>query len=746
MASDTPAQHPQRRTQRRKTVFVVVAGMLSLAVMIGLRLANPPFVEAVRELTFDYYQRLWPREYVPMPVRIVDIDDAALAEYGQWPWPRTRIAALVKRLSELGAASISFDMVFSEPDRTSPGRFAETLDYGATLDASRMKALLSRLPDNDTVLADALVDKPVILGFATLADRSGGMPLAKAGIAYGGTDPKSILAPFPSALISLPELQMTAAGTGGISLSRADTGGVVRRIPMLFSSGTQLYASLSAESLRIAQGASGLLVRSTGASGEADTGEPAITAMRVGAFTIPTTAAGELWVHYSPDRRERYISVKDVFDPAKTPEARTAVEGNIVFVGTSAVGLFDIRATPLGELVPGVSVHAQAVEQIISGDFLSRPDWSEGLEILITLALGLLVIVTLLLTGPVPSALIGGVLAISGVAIAIATFRQNALLIDPIYPSLSSLVVYGAATLQQYIVSEREKRFVRRAFGQYLAPELLSQLESQPDAMRLGGDMRPLSIMFMDVRGFTPISEMLSPQDLVQFLNTLLSPLSDAIQTEAGTIDKYIGDSIMAFWNAPLETPDHAARACRTALRMREIVKELNEADAFGFKAGGKPIQTVQIGVGLNSGPACVGNMGSNRRFNYSVVGDAVNVAARIESSCKPVGSDLLVSQETARAAPGFAFLEAGEIPLKGKSAPVVLYALLGAEDVARSPAFLALRARHEKLVAAWRRKDMAAAHGALDACRAAAPPDLIAFYDRFGERLATMEENTGTA
>ncbi len=746
MASDSPAQQPQRRTQRRKTVFVVVAGMLSLAIMIGLRIANPPFVEAVRELTFDYYQRLWPREYVPMPVRIVDIDDASLGKYGQWPWPRTRIAALVDRLNELGAASIAFDMVFSEPDRTSPGRFAETLDYGTTLDASRMKALLSLLPDNDTVLAQALVNKPVILGFATLADKSGGTPLAKAGIAFGGTDPKTILAPFPSALVSLPEMQVTAAGSGGISLSRADTGGVVRRIPMLFSSGTQLYGSLAVESLRIAQGASGILVRATGASGEADTGNPAIAAMRVGAFTIPTTAAGELWVYYSPDRPERYISVKDVFDPTREPEVRTALEGNIVFIGTSAVGLFDIRATPLGDLVPGVSVHAQAVEQIISGNFLNRPDWSEGLEILITLALGLLMVVTLLLTGPVPSALIGGVLAVSGVAIAIATFRQSALLLDPIYPSLSSLVVYGTATLQQYIVTEREKRFVRRAFGQYLAPELLSQLEEQPDAMQLGGEMRPLSIMFMDVRGFTPISEMLSPEDLVQFLNTLLSPLSDAIQHEAGTIDKYIGDSIMAFWNAPLETPDHAALACRAALRMREIVRELNDADAFGFKAADKPIQTVQIGVGINSGPACVGNMGSDRRFNYSVVGDAVNVSARIESSCKPVGSELLVSHDTADAAPDFAYLEAGEIPLKGKSEPVVLFALVGDEDIARSPEFLALRARHEKLVFAWRKKDVAAAHGALDACRAAAPPDLTAFYERFGERLAAMEQDLQTA
>ncbi|MEI2385049.1 adenylate/guanylate cyclase domain-containing protein [Breoghania sp. JC706] len=730
-----------RRPKRRKTALVVIAGLAMLAVMVGLRFANPPFVAAVRELTFDYYQRLWPRDYQPLPVRIVDIDDASLKQFGQWPWPRTLIARLTSRLTELGAASVAFDMVFAERDRTSPARFARSLDLGATPEAARVRALLSRLPDNDARLAQTLAGKPVALGFAILADASGTRPLPKAGFAFGGTDPKAILPPFTSALASLPELQQAAAGAGGISLSRADTGGVVRRIPLVFSNGQALYPSLAVEALRLAQGAGGVLVRSTGASGEADTGRPAIAALRVGAFTVPTTAEGELWIYYTPPEPARYVSAGDLFAPEREAQLRDALEGAIVFVGTSAVGLNDIRATPLGGLVPGVSVHAQAAEQIIGGTYLSRPDWADGLEILITLALGLLVIAALVATGPVPSAIIGAVLAASGVAVAVFAFREASLLIDPIYPSLSAAFVYGAATLQQYVVSDREKRFVRRAFSQYLAPELLSKLEDQPDAMKLGGEMRTLSIMFMDVRGFTPISEMLTPQDLVHFLNTLLSPLSDAIQFEAGTIDKYIGDSIMAFWNAPLETPDHAALACRAALRMREIVVELNAADAFGFKAGHKPISEVQIGVGINTGAACVGNMGSDRRFNYSVVGDAVNVAARIESSCKAVGSELLVSEDTAHAAPGFAFLEAGEIPLKGKSEPVALYALAGDEAYAASPEFAALKTQHEKLVAAWHAGDKWKADMALTACRTAAPETLAAFYDRFAERVATLRD-----
>jgi adenylate cyclase len=287
-----------------------------------------------------------------------------------------------------------------------------------------------------------------------------------------------------------------------------------------------------------------------------------------------------------------------------------------------------------------------------------------------------------------------------------------------------------------YVSTDGERRFVRRAFGQYLAPELLAKLERQPRGLVLGGEMREMSIMFMDVRGFTPISETLSATDLVHFLNTLLSPLSEAIQAQDGTIDKYIGDSIMAFWNAPVDVEDHAARACRAALRMGEIVREMNERDAFGFRAMGRRDLTVRIGVGINTGEACVGNMGSERRFNYSVIGDAVNTAARIEASCKAVGADLLVSEETMRAAPGFAVLEAGRVALKGKARPAALYALVGDESLGASAAFREFARLHERLIAAIDGGDAQAASVLVALCRRAAPVDLDAFYDRFDETV----------
>jgi adenylate cyclase len=259
--------------------------------------------------------------------------------------------------------------------------------------------------------------------------------------------------------------------------------------------------------------------------------------------------------------------------------------------------------------------------------------------------------------------------------------------------------------------------------------------------MRLGGETKQLSIMFMDVRDFTPISEGLSASELVDFMNELLSPLSDAIQSELGTIDKYIGDSIMAFWNAPIDIPEHTLHACRAVLKMREALADLNARDAFGFRERG--LQPVKIGIGLHAGEACVGNMGSQRRFNYTAMGDVVNTSARIESSCKAVGMDIVVSEEIARAVPGFAFLEAGAMPLKGKAKPMKLLALVGDEQKAASPEFVELTRRHAELLAAIAEQRAADATHALVHCRALGGAQLAGFYSRFEEKIADMAPGT---
>ena len=728
-----------RRFARSKHGRATGAAFLVLAAVTWLRTESPWIVTELQERTFDAYQRLQPRAYADFPVRIVDIDEASIAAFGQWPWSRSRLAAISNRLAELGAGATAFAVLFPEADRTNLGQIASELDLPDEADRALAKKLLSSLPDHDSRFAVALGRTHAVLGFAAGRAPGANRPPAKAGMAFVGVKPTEVLKPFASAIVNLPILDAAASGVGGLNLSSRDRAGVVRRVPMLFSDGQNIYPGLAAEALRVAQGQRGIVVRGTGASGEADSGHAALLDMRIGEFTVPLSWDGESWLYFDRDRPERYISVKDLLDPAKDAEVRPKIEGSIVLVGTSAAGLADARTSPLGQIIPGVAVHAQLIEQILAQDFISRPDWANGLEIVVTVLLASLVAIMLLSFGAQFSFVAGLVALLLAVAGSWLAFTQFRLLLDPIYPSLAAIIMYIAIERTLRVSSDKEKKFVRQAFGQYLAPELLARLESAPQAMQLGGEAREITVMFMDVRGFTPISERLSATELVDFINTLLAPLSDAIQSELGTIDKYIGDSIMAFWNAPLDIADHPARACRAALKMREAVHELNETDAFGLSERGLAETEIRIGVGLNFGVACVGNMGSEKRFNYSAMGDVVNVSARIESATKAFGTDILVSEEVAKAAAGIASVQAGEILLKGKSIPSKLYALAGDETVSATSEFAELLRCHEKLLGALAAKDANGAADALSACRAVAPLSLAGLYDHFGERVKEL-------
>jgi adenylate cyclase len=729
-----------RRLMRNKNLRAVGAAVATLVLLTSLRAYDPRIVTELKERTFDTYQRLKPRTYTDQPVRIVDIDEASIAEYGQWPWPRTRLAALTRRLAELGAGVIAYDVIFSEPDRTTPSRLANDLKDSGAHDLDQTMKLLANLPDHDQAFADAIGKTGVVLGFAARNGVNDKRPPVRAGLAFVGVNPTKVLTPFHGTVSSLPILNEAASGIGGINLSSHDRAGIVRRVPMLFSDGVNVYPGLAIEALRVAQGQKSIIVRGTGSSGDSDTGHAALIDMRVGAFKLPLTSNGESWVYFTRERPQRYVPVKDILDPAKEAAIKPLIDGTIVLVGSSAAGLMDARATPLGGLVPGVTIQAQLIEQILAQDFIERPDWTNGLEIVLTVLFGALVAGLVLAFGARFSFYVGVVVFVAGLAGSWIAFSHFRLLIDPIFPSLAALAVYIAVERVLHVASDHEKKFVRQAFGQYLAPELLARLENSPQAMQLGGESRDISVMFMDVRGFTPISEALTATELVDFINTLLAPLSDAIQDELGTIDKYIGDSIMAFWNAPVDVPDHATRACRAALKMRAALDALNDSDVFGFSARGFEDPRVRIGVGINAGLACVGNMGSQRRFNYSAMGDVVNVAARIESASKALNVDLLVSEDVARRARGIALLEASEILLKGKSRPTKIYAIVGDEAVAASPEFAEWRRLHGMLMTAIKAGHVHEASAALARCRELADKDMRDFYCHFVERIASLD------
>lgn len=721
-----------------------LAAVLTLLVVTVLRTLDPGFVAALRNLTFDTYQHLAPRPYGDPPVRVVAIDDEALAAAGQWPWPRSRIADLTQQLVDLGAATVAFAVIFAEPDRLSATQVLRELP-GAAVQPS-VRSALADLPDNDQVFADILRATPSVLSFATSSVPNARRPQLKASYAYASADPISIVPRFAGATPNLPVLEDAAKGIGSVGVSAGTASGLVRRVPLYMSDGQKLYPSLVIEALRVVQGARTLMLRGTGASGELGGSRDALIDTRVGDVKIPLTDNGEFWVYYDRDRPERVVSARDILDPERREAVRSRIEGQIVLVGVTASGLTDLWTTALGEAVPGVTLHAQVAEQILGGSFLTRPDWADGLEALVTVLLGFLVLALVLLVGPRFSLVVGALIAGGAVAASWYAFREAQMLFDPVYPSLGALAVHLTVSGVIFVSTDRERRFVRRAFGQYLAPQLLSELEKAPGRMVLGGEMRPLTIMFMDVRDFTPISEAISATDLVHFLNQLLSPLSDAIQAEGGTIDKYIGDSIMAFWNAPLDVADHPRHACRAALRMREILKAMNDEDAFGFRARGRTDLIVKIGIGLNTGDACVGNMGSQRRFNYSAVGDAVNISARIESASKSFGTDILVSEDTALASGGFALLEVDEVYLKGKAKPVRLYALYGDETVGQSAPFADLLVQHGAMMTAIRQGDGSSAHALALRCKAMAEPHFAGLYEVFAKKALEIRSGEAAA
>jgi len=664
----------------------VVIGLAIVAALTILRASDPQLLRLARDLTFDQYQRLVPRAFENLPVRVIDIDEASLREFGQWPWPRNRIAALVDKLSDMGASAIAFDVLFAEPDRLSPRNVVRDV---TGVDPS----LLEQLPDNDEIFSQSLSGKPVVLGFG-LSNEGNYLPPVKAGFAYTGESPFGAPPAIKAATPLQPQLEANAAGIGHISLNPGASSAVVRAVPLFLSDGKQLYPNLALEALRVAQGASTYVL-----DGAPDTPNT-ITRVKIGDFVVPVTAAGELWLYVSPDTKERYISASKVLATGDvSADIKTAIEGSIVFVGTSAAGLQDVRTTALGENVPGVSVHAQIVEQILSGRFLSRPDWANGLEILSIAVLGSFLVILTTFVTPAVALACGLLITFLALAASWIAFVYAGLLFDPLAPIVAGSITHFAATAFRFLVTDRERRDVRRAFGHYLSPSLLYRIEHTRNALRLGGDERELTVMFVDVRNFTQISEEMTPSAVVAFLNTLLDALSHHVIANEGTLDKFIGDSIMAFWNAPVDVSDHAGKAVRAALGMRETLTRLNEGDAFGF---GDERQ-VGIGIGIHTGLACVGNMGAETRFNYSAVGDAVNIASRIESACKDISFDILVSEPTASLLSDCALLEAGALTLKGKSMRTKLFAVVGDAHVARSAEFVELQAVHKRLVDALR-------------------------------------------
>jgi len=704
-----------------------------LAAMAGLRWADPAPLQIFRNKIFDLYQRAEPREFTKLPVVIVDIDEESLAEIGQWPWPRTIVAELVRKLMvDYKAPATAFDIVFAEPDRTSPNLIAENLPgLGPALRRS-----LLEMPSNDQVFARTIQQTGrVVLGQSTTSRTIEGEDTRKslkASIAIKaskGVDAKRFLYGYFGLVRNLEILEDAAAGLGVFTINPS-IDGIVRQVPLVMRVGDEVYPALSVELLRVATGQRTILVTADYAG---------ISSIGMKGFkSIPTNDNGEFFIRFSPHSRERYVSAKDVLN-GSLPVDRFL--NHLVLVGTSAVGLLDIKATPVDDAMPGVELHAQLLENILTGTFLKRPNWSIGAELVSIVLIGLLMIGLETFLGAVYTLVLGFVSNAALLGLSWYTFSSLGLLLDMAYVAIATFLVYVVLTYLNYMREERERRQVRGAFSRYMSPDLVEQLAQDPGRLKLGGEMREMTLLFCDIRGFTTISEQFDAEGLTRFINRFLTPMTAIILERRGTIDKYMGDCIMAFWNAPLDDPAHAEHGVRSALAMFDGVRALNRELESEAGADGRKFIPINIGIGINTGTVCVGNMGSDLRFDYSVLGDDVNLASRLEGQSKTYGTDNVIGENTKILVEGFACLKLDRIQVKGKTVPVDIYTVLGDESVAASPEFQSLRACHDEMLAAYRRQDWATMRRKLEECRALdTQRRLDVLYDLYAERLETYE------
>ena len=650
---------------------------------------------------------------------IVDIDEKSLAEVGRWPWPRDRIAQLVDRLfDEQQIALLGLDTVFAEPDPSAALAELQRLAQGALAQqpgfAAAVQALAPEL-DHDARLARALRGRPVVLGYYFTSDRGG---------RSSGVLPEPVLSPEAGQGRSAHATSWNGFGANIAPLAAAApqagffnaitaSDGLVRALPLLAEHGGQFYESLALamfrrlvgmpkvepgfpperflsapyagwESVRLVQGGTQLAIPVN----------DRLTALIP--FRGPGGPAGGSF---------RYLSAADLLAGRL---AAGELRGKIVLLGTTAPGLLDLRATPVGEVYPGVETHANLLAGLLDGALKREPDYAVGYELLVLVASGLLLALAL----PWLSAAraVALVLAVLGAVVGLNSWLY--LGHGLVLPLASALVMIGLAFALNmshgYWVESRSKRALAQLFGTYVPPDLVTEMVKDPGRYSMVATTRELTVMFCDMRGFTQLSETMQPAQLQALLNTVFSRLTGVIRAHHGTIDKYMGDCVMAFWGAPVAQPDHAAQAVAAALDMATAIEALNREHAA------KGLPTIAIGIGLNTGAMCVGDMGSDVRRSYTVIGDAVNLAARLEGLCRVYGVDVIASDATRVQVPGVVWQALDRVRVKGKAISVSVFTPVVRQAADLSPTHIEELHLWEQALQAWRAQDWPPCEGCL--------------------------------
>ena len=703
--------------------------LIPFAIFISAIPVIDPFnvFTSLRNSAFDTFQIISPRQSQTKDnILILDIDEKSLSEIGQWPWSRSVLSELVDQTNL--SAALAFDIVFAEADRTGSKELMNLYKNNNDFVKS-----LKGLPDNDDLFANSIKDHgTVVLGAIPSNSLKNNFQM-RFGLIQQGDDPKKFLREYKGIQTNLKILNSSSAGIGSMSIGNNDS--IIRKLPLFENINGSLVPSLSLELLRVAIGASTYQIKSSNASGETAFGEETgINHVKLGNLIIPTNPDGSVWIHY-PEVSVDSISVSDII---KQKYPKDFFKDKILIVGTSAPGLFDLRSTPLKNNVPGVKIIADLTDQILSGSFLQRPDWIFGLELFTGFTLAILITIFIQFLGPIGGLsvfLIGNGISIFG---SFYIFENYLFLIDPISPLVICLISYLVITFFNFLFTELERRKVRNAFSQYMSPVMVEKLAQSNKSLKLGGERREMTFLFSDIRGFTAISEKYKddPESLTVLINSILTVLSDEVLDQDGTIDKYMGDCIMAFWNAPSEDPFHREKSIEAAFKMSEALNKLNES--LDRKGENK----LSIGIGINSGECIVGNMGSEKRFDYTVLGDAVNLASRLEGQSGNYGMQIILGEETIKKISKDAYLqfELDLISVKGKSEPTSIFTVF--KSWTAEVAYEVFYEEHMDFLKNYRSKNWDKAKQHIDKYRLSIP-EFTLYYTLFLNRIDELSKQS---
>lgn len=659
-------------------------------------------------------------------VVIVDIDEKSLRNIGQWPWPRDIVADLVKNIHAAGARVVGFDIFFPEKDRTSPVKFID--DMGKILEGQISKSELELLRannalDHDVALGNAVSGSLTVLGYAFQCKNDGlklqeDKPFPSINIRINPSgynyDDLSLISAY-RAIVNVEEIAQ--AETEGFFNVFPDRSGMIRKVPLFMALDGVPYPSLAFEITRSGLSIEEVTLHISQRSGRY---EKDLLGVSLGDYIVPTDEKGQLTVNFrGPANSFKYVSAYDIL----TGKMHEALTYKFVLIGTSAEGLHDIQATPFSNTCPGVEIHANIIDNIIAKNPFSHDVFTEiGMTYALLITGGMLLSALLAYTGP----LAGGIVGLAFIALTIIgnynLFFLNNEIVGVTYPLLTVITVFCVVTLFNYFLEGKEKRFIHGAFGHYVSPSVVSQLIKSPNRLSLAGEQKKLTVFFSDIRGFTGISEEMDSVRLSRFMNDYFTAMSNIIIENNGMVDKFIGDAIMAIWGAPLDDYDHAAKAVRTALSMMERLKKLRS----GWTE--KRLQNISIGIGINTGNMVVGNFGSNWRFDYTVIGDNVNIASRLEKLNKIYGTNILITEFTKGALNNRFFCRfIDTVRLRGKGASVKIY-----EPIIEGEPDSTLRdeiIRFEKALKNYQDKNFESAFAEIDSLQKNNPHKLYALY-----------------